>query len=425
MNARKELIVICIACAIVRLPWIFMVPMVEAPDEFAHYWVIKFIAENLRLPSAQEVIAGGPSAVYGSMPHLGYIPHIVAAKLLPFWDISLADRFGSLFAGIVVVAVAWRIGRELFPNSKKLAIALPLTLLFHPQFVLVNSYANNDSTTAALTSGILLILIIFLKRGVTLNYSLLVGFLAGWVALSKYSGYAIFPVIGFAMFGSFFIHVTPVMSGLACLGSALSLALAACLWWFVRNHHEFAGDWLGTVTMRNTWAATYHRDLNYHESIWQVLRSFNWWQLSFNSFWAMFGYMTRSVWQPVYLLYLLFTIATIGGVIRRCVHRVKEGLPRTREEWIEPSCWIMMVLCLVINFGAMVWASTANLGGPQGRYLFSSEIPIAALILAGLSAVTGKMGEKLAIAFVVYNALVTIGSFIWLAPIYGFHLKTF
>lgn len=60
----------------VRLPWIFMVPMQEAPDEYAHYWVIKFLREHWRLPSAVEVHAGGPSAVYGSLPQLGYLPHV-------------------------------------------------------------------------------------------------------------------------------------------------------------------------------------------------------------------------------------------------------------------------------------------------------------------------------------------------------------
>ncbi|HNB25239.1 MAG TPA: hypothetical protein PKZ32_22650, partial [Candidatus Melainabacteria bacterium] len=82
-----------------RLPWLFMLPMVEAPDEFAHHWVIKFLTEHHRLPMAKEVFDGGASAVYGSLPQMGYIPHVLISSLFPIESIALTERLGSLFMG--------------------------------------------------------------------------------------------------------------------------------------------------------------------------------------------------------------------------------------------------------------------------------------------------------------------------------------
>jgi hypothetical protein len=66
----------------------------------------------------------------------------------------------------------------------------------------------------------------------------------------------------------------------------------------------------------------------------------------------------------------------------------------------------------------MIWASVYNYGGPQGRYLITSEIPIQALIIGGMS-LFGKKSKWLIIAFLAFNALVCIGSWIYLFRLYG------
>ncbi|MBL0187841.1 MAG: hypothetical protein IPP97_19095 [Candidatus Obscuribacter sp.] len=77
----KVVAVLSLLFVALRLFWLFMVPMEQAPDEFSHYWVAKFLFQNQHLPSPAEMTAGGPSAVYGSLPQLGYLPHCF---LLPF-----------------------------------------------------------------------------------------------------------------------------------------------------------------------------------------------------------------------------------------------------------------------------------------------------------------------------------------------------
>ncbi len=142
-NNRRWLWILVGLYFLTRLPWIFMVPMVEAPDEFSHFWVLRFLLEHARLPEAQEVLDGGPSAVYGSLPHLGYIPHVAAgwigSVVAPSVDLSVTSRFGSLFSGLVLLWCAWEFGKRLFVSDKLLGLALPMIVVFHPQMVLENS----------------------------------------------------------------------------------------------------------------------------------------------------------------------------------------------------------------------------------------------------------------------------------------------
>ncbi len=173
MNSIKELLLIACLAFAVRLPWLMMVPQVEAPDENTHRWVINFVAKNLSLPDSQTIKSGGSIAVYGSLPQFGYLPHILLLKLVPEGlSPSLVDklvRLASVLMGVLVVVAAYFIGQILFLPDRLAAIALPLLIVFHPQFVFVNSYANNDVTTAALSALSLLLLILCLRDGLSVR----------------------------------------------------------------------------------------------------------------------------------------------------------------------------------------------------------------------------------------------------------------
>lgn len=446
MLSKKELLIIFALYLVLRLPWIFMIPMVEAPDEFAHFWVLKFLVEQMRLPTLQDVADGLPSAVYGTLPQLGYIPHVLWVKLLPFFDITIACRFGSLFAGLLMMWAAYRIGYELFPRSRVFALSVPLMILFHPQIVFVHSYANNDSTTMCLASFILLLSIRMVRLGPEWKTSLLVGALSGWLALSKYSGIAIFASIAIGLVAGAWIHSCSIFSTLtclACVGGSMALLSG---WWFLNSWRSLDGDVLGTKTMRYIWASAHDRPQDFYMTPWQVMKQKSWWTMTIFSYWAMFGYMTKYIWRPLYYGYIGFMIlSAVGGVKLLVSFLLKKPLDApqdlssdseiaftaepesasSRQKYIMPAVWLAVVACFVANLAAMIWASTVNLGGPQGRYLMTSEIPIAALIAGGLYRCHTRLRDRLVIAFVVFNAIVYIYSVCLLLPQYGFRLKTY
>ena len=481
-----SLFALCIAFVLVRLPFIFTVPMQEAPDEFAHYWVIRFIKDHARLPNAHEVMAGGPSAVYGSLPQLGYIPHLLMVSLVPQADLSLFERFGSLAMGLVLLYAAYQIGRLLFPRNKLMSFAVPVLVVFHPQLAFVHSYTNNDATSSALAAVILLLTLRSVKDGIKISRAAVMGVLMGWLALSKYSGLAIMPVVALALVAAAVLHKTSVAKFVSAMAVLGGLAAGISLPWFLHNYAEYSGDFLGTNTMYKSWATTFHRDLNYHVSIYRVIKELRWWRMMFFSFWGLFGYMTKYMWRPTYFVYLGFLIASACGGITMLVRSIRQrqqsvgtravnagsesvgaigatggpgsvgvpgsigvvgstgvsgsigvprstGVPGTRsvvpgylasfagEQWQMRVMWASLGLCVLINVSAMLWASTTNLGGPQGRYLFTSEVPVLALLVAGLNQLHQRWGKRLVMGFILFNMIVCFGAWMMLYCAYGFH----
>jgi hypothetical protein len=399
-----------------RIPWIFMVPMVEAPDEFAHYWVIKFLREHWRLPGAHEVAAGGASSVYGSLPQLGYIPHVLTTYLANDQYLALTERLGSIIMGQVMLFAAVKIAIILFPKNRLAALAIPIAVAAHPQLAFIHSYANNDSTSSALASLIIWLMLETLRSGISLKRTMAIGALAGWLAMTKYSGLAILPVVAIAVIASVFLHGTAWTFAIGCMAAAALLAIGLCAWWFMHSLQQYPGDMLGTKTMYKSWAEIFHKDQHYYLPASHIIKSLAWWRMTFFSYWGMFGYMTKYLPKPIYFTWLGFVISAAIGALQSL--RSFKTWQIDKQFSIKALMWGSLALTLIINIASMIWASVYNYGGPQGRYLITSEIPIQALIIGGMS-LFGKKSKWLIIAFLAFNALVCIGSWIYLFRLYG------
>jgi hypothetical protein len=424
LRFSMPLLALCFAFIMVRLPFMFTVPMVEAPDEFAHFWVLKFMRDYLRLPGAAEVAAGGPSAVYGSLPQLGYLPHVAIGLATPVHDISLFARFGSLLMGLVLLYASYQIGRLIFRDNRLLAFALPATIVFHPQLAFLHSYSNSDSTATALGAVILLLALRGINTGITVARCALIGVLMGWLALSKYSGLGVMPAIAFTLVASAVLNRQSVTKVVAALGACGAAAAAVSGWWFVRNYYEYNHDFMGTQTMYRSWATTFHREMNYSVPASHIIKSLRWWRMMFFSFWGLFGYMNKYLWRPVYFVYLGYLIAaTVGGAKLLFAFAREKMRAMSRQDWESSIAWTCMALTVVLNLAAMIWASTKNLGGPQGRYLFPSEIPVIALLLLGMSGFGSRWSRVLVGSFIGFNVVVCLGSWLWLFSMYGFHAR--
>lgn len=399
-----------------RLPWVFMLPMTEAPDEFAHYWVIKFLREHWRLPNAQEVLTGGASSVYGSLPQLGYIPHVIASFAGGEQLLALTERLGSTVMGEVMLFAAVKIAIILFPKNRLAALAIPAAVACHPQLAFIHSYANNDSTSSALASLIIWLMLETMRNGLSFRRTFSIGALAGWLAITKYSGLAILPVVALAVIASIVLHGTALPFALGCVAAAGALALSISAWWFVQNLQQYPGDMLGTKTMYKGWAETFHRPLNYYLPASHIIKSLAWWRMTFFSYWGLFGYMNKYLWRPVYIIYLGLVLSAVLGALQS--FRGFKGWKLDKQTVINALMWGSLALTVCINISSMIWASVYNYGGPQGRYLITSEIPIQALIIGGMS-LFGPKSKWLILSFLGFNVAVCIGSWIYLFNLYG------
>jgi 4-amino-4-deoxy-L-arabinose transferase-like glycosyltransferase len=417
---------------IVRLLWLGMVPVAEAPDELTHLWVIRFLLAHMRLPSGQEVLAAGPVAVYGSIPQLGYVPHLIAIQVLPNLTDLIAARAGSLVMVIITVLLARAIALRVFAGKPLLEWSLPLVLVFHPQLVFVGAYVNNDSTACALSSAILLLLIDSLARGLRYWRSLLVGILIGWLVLTKYSGFSVIPCAGIYLIVAGLLRRVRLTQIWAHLALTFGTAVGLSGWWFVRNSYEFHGDITGSNTLFKTWTEAYHRKVDAAGSPFLVVTQSRWWRMNFFSFWGWFGYMTRSLPRLIYYGYICFVSLSLFGFVHRSYRRRKNRgtrFPRfigataqSGSEQTKRAIWSLMWLCVLINFAMAVYGTASGVSGPQGRYFFSSEIPLMSLMLAGLAGLPAKYRRGAILSFVGYNIFCYAYASWYLYSLYGFSI---
>ncbi|MBX9687729.1 MAG: hypothetical protein K2X27_13570 [Candidatus Obscuribacterales bacterium] len=410
----KEFLILAGIYLFFRLPFLFIVPMSEAPDEFAHFWVIKFLKENLSLPSAAQVQAGGESAVYGSLPQLGYIPHVVCGFLGGSEQLAMTERLGSLLMGLLMLWAAYSAAKLLFRENKLARLAVPAAIASHPQLAFIHAYANNDSTSSALASILLFLALQSLSSGLLFRRTVLIGILVGWLALSKYSGLAIIPVLALALISSIFIHGSSIGSAVFSFLLAALVAISLSGWWFIQNAQQYPGDFMGTKTMYLSWAKTFHRDIHYYLPASHIIKDHRWWRMSFFSYWGLFGYMNKYLWKFIYFIYLGLVLSAVAGWIRG-LFRAKSYAHRKTEILM----WSCLGLTVLINISSMIWASVYNLGGPQGRYLITSEIPIMALLIGGFSLFGKSIGRILTLSLLSLNTAVTIGTWIYLFLAYG------
>lgn len=411
-SAWKFFAALTVVYLCVRIPWTLSLPVWEAPDEANHFWVVHFLMEHLRLPTASEVAAAGPPAEYASLPQLGYIPNVIAALCSPETLTPLFSRFGGMVAGLVTLWTSVKVGTLLFPSNRLAALALPWSIVFHPQLVFVNSYTNTDSMATAVSSLIVLMLVSSFKGGVkggiSISRASAIGALFGLLALCKHTGLSLAPAILFGVVMCCYSNSMSLLQMVSRVMALLFAAFAASGWWFVRNYSEFSGDWLGTRTMYDSWKTVLQSDSNgVIKHPWPELTKMAYWRFMFFDYCGLFGYMDRYLWRPVYMIYLAFWGAsTLGTIIAfRTQQRVAV------KQWVKNNAvWLMLIAFPICNFLANVVATSMNVTGPHGRYLFPSEIPILACIIAGLAALGHRIGSASIVALIALNAVVTIGA---------------
>ena len=417
-----EVAVLILLTVAVRLPWIFMTPISQAPDEGAHYWVIDFIRVNLRLPELADMLKAPNSAYYGALMPFSYFPHVLSAFLMPWFQPALAYRFGSLAMGIVSVLAARGVGHELFPRSKLVALAVPLFLVFHAQLAFVNGYSNNDSTSMAVSTLGLYGALLAVKRGITFKSSIAFGIIGGLLALSKPTTYCIVPVLFLALAITPFFHRESVQSYVKKLGAMFSVALFIALPFFVRNWFGFHGDLLGMRTMLDLWWSHYGKPAQLYK--WPVVDNADWRYCAYVSYIGNLGNMDRLLPTRIYKLFSLgITLSIAGWVVGTIVSIVRKPTQLATERNKAICLWVLMGLAFLLNFLALI-AGSASLnatGPPQGRYLFPSEVAIAALLVGGLS----KLGRIAVVLFIALNMVATIISLSMLYPIWHFDTNVF
>ena len=346
----RGLYVILLAYLSLGLAYGVILPPFENLDELEHFEVIRYVAENGRLPvhgapdveayqMHQEIsqpplyyllsagltrlfglrtedasafwqwnprVACGPEAphLYDNRAVLRHDPHREAfpwqGALLTLHVLRL---FSTCLQALTVVG-AFALGRRLFPNRRAIPLLGAAFVAFNPQFLLVASGVNNDNLVTPLATVILwLTARAWQERRLDWPRALLLGVLCGAAGLSKLSGwFTLVPCA--ALFVALWLRRAAPRPGLTVRALSIPLtALALGSWWFWRNWQLY-GDptalqpMLALVGVRG-W-----------DTPWQGLLEAG---LMFRSFW---GQLPCAFYPPgFYLLYGLIAGLSVAGLV--------------------------------------------------------------------------------------------------------------
>jgi len=390
-SIRVIVILTIITVFLNNLLWALVIPYNEAPDEYTHFEVSRFIADKNRLPNFLKDDNMGVSkyekqgyrafynASYSIMPPLAYLIQAGAIKIFaPFWgdnNLYLSARFSSVFLSVLFVFIVWKIAKELFENKLQ-QLSLIIFCSFIPQISFTFSYVNSDALGIVVSSLLIYYLILVIKKRAKINYknSLYLGLLIGLGLLTRYNIFVVFPFTAVFYLAELLKIKEPVFKKIKKVLLVVFPVLIIAGWWYVRNLILY-GELLGT---KNFWKVVHmlHPPKDIGKSFYTpiyILFKTNWLWENFKSFWASFGWNYIFLAEFYYRILLFLGLCSLVGLV------IEYGKNKTKRKLININAGLF-VFSLLLS----LWQSWKYAYQAQGRYFFPVIIAVGWLFILGL-----------------------------------------
>ena len=378
-----------------------MIPEWEAPDEPAHYNYIRQLAQfdmpimtdnDYDQDYQSEVIGADFDDQYSVEPfsYEDYQPPLYYLLQTPVFWLSggsvKAMRLFGVFLGAITLFLAFQVFSHLATIAgwpKAIPLIATAFFAFLPQHLAIQSSINNDSLAELLIAAGLLLLIYevptwrmsqpssrirFWPRTATGRWLVVVLSLC---LLTKVTAYLLILVVGLT------ILFTLRWDWQAIFQKGFQLFtvpfLVGCLWW-VRNLFVYGWpDFLGieahdSAVVGQPTTADWIDQFGFME----VTRRF--FQTTFRSFWGQFGWMEVVMPSWVYSVLAIFSILVLLGFLFACLSS-KDALPA--------SLIALLTVLFLLNL-TLYLAYNITFVQHQGRYFFSSLVPISVAVAIGI-----------------------------------------
>ncbi|MCS7178357.1 MAG: glycosyltransferase family 39 protein [Anaerolineae bacterium] len=376
--------------AVYTPPW-------QAPDEPAHYNYIRALAEERTLPVIEkgdydQAYLNGltaekfpPGRSIAPLRYEDHQPPLYYLLAVPIYLLSggalIPLRLFSVALGLLLLMVADRLVRDLFPDRPFLALATVILMALCPQHVAMTAAVNNDPL-AELVLGLALWLAI---RPHPRPWTL--GAVVGLALLTKTTAYVALPVALVALgwrgtrqsAEERGCSTKAVKSGGSSLpasyvvraGPMLLAALLLAGPWLIRNITVYGWtDPLGlarhnAIVQGQPRTAEWLAQYGFSGLAARFLRT------TFQSFWGQFGWMGVPMHPPVYLaLAFLSLLLGMGFLAWVLDHR------RPRLTVLQRRGAVLLLLSATLTGLSYLWYNLTFVQH-QGRYLFPALIPLA------------------------------------------------
>ncbi len=454
---RLALTLILLAYALLATLYAIYTPKWQAPDEPAHFNYIRAIAETGALPVLQqgdydqtylEQIKAAkfpPTMPTDAIRYESYQPPLYYLAATPVYLATrgagldatvIALRLFSVALGVIVLLVAFNIVREVFPGEDLLALATVGLMAAIPQHIAVGASISNDLAAELVVALILWLAIKRVQARISnLQFSILGGLLFGVALLTKTTAYAPGAVLligaevartwgsrGAGAQGSasrITHHPSPEftlrdeglktglsrspLSALRPTLYAFALALLIASPMFVRGALTYGvTDPLGiarhdAVVIGQPTAAEMIARYGLPRSV------FDFFAVTFKSFWAQFGWMGVLVNDRIYVMLFALTGIAVFGHALRGLKMLTRRDALTGTQW---RCVGLIDLLMLVAFADYIGYNFKFLQF-QGRYLFPALISIALFLVVGLREIVAREHERVVLAL-LYAALLAL-----------------
>jgi len=407
------------------LLWAAVIPPWQTPDEPKHFEFVRLMrsgdvlaftteAESADPALQQEILASMDQHHfwwYGRSP--GYDPekpperfadvwllggHTALARTSPVYHWLLAriqprglltglyvGRIVSILLGGLVILFAGLTARELFPDNHLIRYGTPLFLALHPMFAFAHAGVNNDPLVNALAALAFWLVARLLVRGGTLSRLLLLAIVTVAAVATKRIAVVLVPS---AILAILLWRATrsrrPLLAAIGWTVAVLALVAVGAWWWAFGGGQALPQQWRWNVVQY------FFNDPAQWDEIVAYLRApgtptvvAEWLWRIHNGFWGSFGWDLIPLPTPLYLLAALIGLIAAAGVVRRMLDRGASA-PARAGLVVFGTAVVLTAAAAVAFFVA--YLDLAYPVPPQGRYLYLCAVPIAVLVLAGLSA---------------------------------------
>ncbi len=436
--SRIVLAVIVLVYVLLGALYAVYTPRWQAPDEPAHFNYIRTIGDTGALPV---LMSGDYNQQYLEAIKTAKFPASMSVNAIryesyqpPFYYLAgtlvyvatraagldaqlIALRLFSVGLGVFLLLAAFAVGREIFPDDPFPALAATGAIAAIPMHIAVSASVSNDTAADLLLA---LILLLALKRlgdkVADRRYVILGGILFGAALLTKSTVYVpgALMLLG-AEIGRLAIGKSrPTGRTIGLLAALFALALVISAPMFLRNMVTYGlTDPLGiarhdsvVVGQPTTAEMVTQYGLNH------IL--FDYFAVSFKSFWAQFGWMGVLISDRIYVALMLLAGAAGLGFALFAIRVV-----RHREQITLFQHWSLGLLAVLLAAALVDYVGyNFKFFQLQGRYLFPGIIPIALFGVIGLNELIARDYRRVVFGL-LYVALVALDAaslFLYIIP---------
>lgn len=377
-------------------------PPWQAPDEPAHYNVVRQMAAgNLPViePSdydesyrAQAVSSKfGPDYPVEPLTYEDWQPPLYYLLLTPVFLASdgalLPLRLASLIIGLGILVATYAIAGHMWPARHWRALTSTAFVALLPQHVAILASVNNDSLAELIIALILWSLVVLSARESprqppsARDWSVL-GILLGIGFLTKLTVFIMAPVIVYTIVRTF-RGDWPAIFRAGAFVFLPALLLGSIIW--VRNMFVYGFlDPLGILAhdavvlgqpRTSEWFALY--------GIGETMQRFV--TTTFRSFWGQFGWMGVLMDPRIYQILLAFSLMVLAGLLWQWLAASRRRAAGARGDGRDLGIRSILLVTFLMNV-LLYAAYNVTYVQHQGRYLFGALIPISLAVTAGIAA---------------------------------------